>query len=142
MIDKHCDILVFMNAPSPYWRDFAEYLGQHYSIKFIFYSTCSELGRPKFWDLEMPANCSIVRDGVIRRKSYFYDKKVVSRIKQHNPKVVVSQGVNLVSAWNALNYCKKSKIHFSIWNETWRNKNGRHRKIVSLIYAYLFRNSN
>lgn len=122
IIDKHCDILVFMNAPSPYWRDFAEFLGQHYSINFIFYSTCSELGRPKFWDLKMPANCSIVRDGVIRRKSYFYDKKVVSRIKQYNPKVVVSQGVNLFSAWNALNYCKKNKIYFSIWNELWRKK--------------------
>ena len=117
MTKPKCDVVVFMNAPSPYWRDFAEYLGRFYSIQFIFYSKCSDLGRPKFWDLELPENCSIVNDGVIKFRSYFYDTNVINRIKQLKPKVVISQGINLLAAKKALNYCKKEKIHFSIWNE-------------------------
>ena len=142
MTTKSYDILVFMNAPSPYWRDFAEYLSSYYSIRFVFYSTCSELGRPRFWDEELPKNCEIVRDGVLRVKAYFYDKNIITRIKKYRPKAVISQGVNLLAAVSASQYCSKHKIHFSLWNETWRDKNGKHRNLLAKIYAFLFRGAD
>ena len=141
-MNEQCDVLVFMNAPSPYWVDFAKYLRKYYKINFIFYSTCSALGRPAYWDVELPNNCSIVSDGVVRWGSYFYDDRVVTRIKDLNPRVVISQGVNLLSARKALNYCNKKNIHFSIWNEIWRDKKGTPRKNLSRIYAYAFKRAN
>lgn len=141
-MSNQCDILVFMNAPSPYWLNFAKYLDKYYKINFIFYSTCSGLGRPSYWDLELPKNCEIVSEGVYRWKSYFYDRLVNERIEGLNPKVVISQGINLLSAHKALKFCNSRSIHFSIWNEIWRNKKGDPRVLLSNIYAYLFSSSN
>jgi glycosyltransferase involved in cell wall biosynthesis len=141
-MSEECDILVFMNAPSPYWVNFAQYLSQFYKINFIFYSTCSALGRPAYWDVGLPENCEVIEDGVSRWRGYFYDHLITKRIKALKPKVVVSQGINLVSALRAVKFCNRNNIHFSIWNEIWRNKIGLRRNRLSKLYAYIFRNAD
>ena len=142
MTTKSYDILVFMNAPSPYWRDFAEYLSSYYSIRFVFIRLAASSVGLVFGMKNYLKIAKIVRDGVLRVKAYFYSKNIITRIKKYRPKAVISQGVNLLAAVSASQYCSKHKIHFSLWNETWRDKNGKHRNLLAKIYAFLFRGAD
>ena len=78
MTTKSYDILVFMNAPSPYWRDLLNTSVPITVFDLFFIRLAASSVGLVFWDEELPKNCEIVRDGVLRVKAYFYDKNIIT----------------------------------------------------------------
>jgi len=133
-------ILFIMNAPAPYWVSYSKELSKHHNCKFIFYSTCEELDRPPWWDVELPNNIHIVRDGVFRRNNKFIDINIFNRVKNFSPDIIYTSGVNLLMTPFLYYYCRFYSIKFLYHTEIWRTESGKPKKFKSALLGFIFKN--
>lgn len=135
-------ILYISNIPAPYWVYGVKWLNDRVDIKYLTYDKCSDAGRPKFWDLDLPENFVVTKD---RWKIFgkYIDLKIVKRIEQEKPDFVILGGfAEIVSNYFAYRYCVKNKIKCALVSEIWRDKNGRKRALLSKVIAFLFKDLN
>jgi glycosyltransferase involved in cell wall biosynthesis len=140
MSKKKIKILFIMNAPAPIWVEYSKIISNYFECYFIFYSTCKELGRPEWWDMELPNNMCVVRDGVFRRNHKFIDVNIIKRVKGFSPNVVYTSGFNLLMSPFLYYYCKFNSIKFIYLTEIWRKKGGTPRKYLSTLLGLFYSN--
>jgi len=131
-----------MNAPAPYWVQFSIEISKYYNCKFIFYSTCEELGRPAWWDMELPDNFDTVRNGVFRRNNIFVDINIFKRVKSFSPDIIFTSGVNLIMTPFLYYYSRLHSIKFLYHAEIWRKENGEPKKAKSALLGFLFKGAD
>ena len=131
-------ILFIMNAPSPYWVNYAKALSERYECCFIYYSSCSAIGRPSWWDQELPDNQLIISEGVVRKRNWFFDFKICKRISDFKPDIVFASGVNIASNLLAYFFSKARRIKFIYHTEIWRRKSGEPRSILSKLIGKIY----
>jgi hypothetical protein len=135
-------ILYISNIPAPYWIYGVKWLNDSLDLTYLTYDKCSDAGRPKYWDVDLPVNFFVIKD---RWKIFgkYFDLKVVNRIIESKPNLVVLGGfAEIISNYLAYRYCIKNNIKCAIVSEIWRDKNGKKRVLLSKFIAYLFKDIN